>query len=198
MQILKEELKALILEKSEKEFLQKGYENASLRNIAKQSGTTIGNLYHYFTSKETLFDELVKNEYDTFLYLMEHHSEIDIPDELTYKKDIYVWRSLFRKYIDQLMPVFTKRFLLLFDKNSGTKYENAKSKFINLMEENICEHLKASRVSMTLGFSLVLSEQLLNSLLIIVKNSNDDETKKQLICDTLLFYIAGVVRLSES
>lgn len=198
MQILKEELKEIILEKSEQEFLEKGFQNASLRTIAKQSGTTIGNLYHYFVSKEALFDELVKDEYASFLYLLEHHSEMEIPNDLSYHKDIFVWKSLFEQYLDELMPIFTKRFLLLFDKSEGTKYQYAKNKIVRVLVENLNGHLETFHISATPGFSLVIAEQLLNSFLFIVENHEDEQLKKQLICDTMLFYIAGILRLAEN
>ncbi|MHB8132517.1 MAG: TetR/AcrR family transcriptional regulator, partial [Mobilitalea sp.] len=44
MQYKKDELRENILVESEKEFFEKGYRNASLRQIAKRAGMTIGNL----------------------------------------------------------------------------------------------------------------------------------------------------------
>lgn len=49
------------------EFLQKGFQGASLRNIVKRAGVTTGAFYGYFKSKEELFDALVKEEYTHIL-----------------------------------------------------------------------------------------------------------------------------------
>lgn len=38
-------------------FVERGYENTSLRDIAKHMGITPGLVYHYFDSKQKLFDE---------------------------------------------------------------------------------------------------------------------------------------------
>ncbi len=45
------------------EFLQKGYQGASLRNIVKTAGVTTGAFYGYYASKEALFAALVDEPY---------------------------------------------------------------------------------------------------------------------------------------
>ncbi|MBR1796718.1 MAG: TetR/AcrR family transcriptional regulator [Clostridiales bacterium] len=42
-----------------KEFIAKGYKNASLRSIAKEAGVTTGAFYGYYKSKEVLFSSIV-------------------------------------------------------------------------------------------------------------------------------------------
>ena len=49
------------------EFLEKGYKDASLRNIVKTAGVTTGAFYGYFKSKEELFEALVREQYEYFL-----------------------------------------------------------------------------------------------------------------------------------
>lgn len=49
-----------ILEAGKTEFLQKGFLNASLRNIVKNAGVTTGAFYGYFSNKEALFTALVE------------------------------------------------------------------------------------------------------------------------------------------
>ena len=41
---------------AKKEFLDKGFQMASLRNIVKNAGVTTGAFYGYYKSKEELFD----------------------------------------------------------------------------------------------------------------------------------------------
>jgi AcrR family transcriptional regulator len=50
----------LIIDAGKKEFLQKGFLGASLRNIAKSANVTTGALYGYFDGKEDLFSTIVK------------------------------------------------------------------------------------------------------------------------------------------
>lgn len=46
------------------EFLEKGFESASLRNIVKTAGVTTGAFYGYYSSKEELFKALVGEVYN--------------------------------------------------------------------------------------------------------------------------------------
>ena len=49
-----------IREAAKQEFLEKGFQGASLRTIAKNAGVTTGALYGYFSNKEALFAALVE------------------------------------------------------------------------------------------------------------------------------------------
>lgn len=49
-----------ILETAKTEFLEKGFLNASLRNIVKTAGVTTGAFYGYYSNKEALFAALVE------------------------------------------------------------------------------------------------------------------------------------------
>ncbi len=49
------------------EFLEKGFQSASLRNIVKTAGMTTGAFYGYYKSKEGLFEALVSEHYDFIL-----------------------------------------------------------------------------------------------------------------------------------
>lgn len=50
-----------------KEFLEKDFQNASLRRIVKQAGVTTGAFYGYYKSKEQLLEALVGKQYDTVM-----------------------------------------------------------------------------------------------------------------------------------
>lgn len=50
-----------------KEFWEKGFKSASLRNIVKSAGVTTGAFYGYYKSKEELFEALVGEQYETFM-----------------------------------------------------------------------------------------------------------------------------------
>jgi AcrR family transcriptional regulator len=54
----KEEMRQLILEAAKKIFLEKGYEQASIRNIAEEIEYSPGTIYLYFKEKDEIFHEL--------------------------------------------------------------------------------------------------------------------------------------------
>ena len=57
----------LIFSAAMQEFLKKGFQSASLRNIVKTAGVTTGAFYGYYNSKEDLFEALVGEHYDFLL-----------------------------------------------------------------------------------------------------------------------------------
>lgn len=57
----------LIHAAAKKEFLEKGFKSASLRNIVKMAGVTTGAFYGYYDSKEALFEALVGKQYETLM-----------------------------------------------------------------------------------------------------------------------------------
>lgn len=197
MQIIKEDLRHIILEQAEKEFLKNGFINSSLRTIAKSSGTTIGNLYHYFENKEAIFDTLVKNEYEAFLHLMNHRNDTDILPSNIRDLSASDWKTFFSDYLDTLMPIFTDEFLLLLNKSLGTKYENTRKTFTLVLVKHIEEHLAEFNVNLTPGFAGVAAEQLMVGLLYVIENYTDTAKKKSLICDMFVFFISGILHNAE-
>ena len=69
------ETKRRLLESAKKEFLEKGYLQASLRNICKNAGVTTGALYFFFEGKEALFAELVEEPLQILKKIMLQHYE---------------------------------------------------------------------------------------------------------------------------
>ena len=49
-----------LLSKSFELFAQKGYANVTTRQIAKELGVSTGTLYHYFSNKQSLFEQLAE------------------------------------------------------------------------------------------------------------------------------------------
>ena len=58
-QVLKEETRNKIVAAAKSEFLNKGYKNASMRDIANKAEMTVGNVYRYFKSKQELVDVVI-------------------------------------------------------------------------------------------------------------------------------------------
>ena len=56
-----------ILEVGKKEFLAKGFKDASLRGIVKEAGFTQGAFYGYYTDKAALFEALVSEAADSLM-----------------------------------------------------------------------------------------------------------------------------------
>ena len=70
-----------LLECAKKEFLEKGYMKASLRNICKEAGVTTGALYFFFKDKEDLLAELVEEPLRQLYAVMEEHYAAEMRNE---------------------------------------------------------------------------------------------------------------------
>ncbi len=197
MQYKKDELRDTILAESEKEFLKKGYRNASLRQIAKRSGMTIGNVYHYFDSKEALFNELVKHEHDAFIYILNHHSDRELMSNTSQSVDLTVWKRSLRSFLAEFKPIFTNRFLIMLDMSEGTKYEHTKGEFVKFLNAHFLEHLKNQPIVFSPKFGELISKQLIEGVITILRTITDENERLDMMTDLFLFYILGIMGMAK-
>ena len=71
-----------ILAHATKVFYEKGYEGASMRDLARASGTSLSGLYHYFESKEKLLYLIQKHTFSTIVgRLRERLDQVSDPEQ---------------------------------------------------------------------------------------------------------------------
>lgn len=91
MRLLNDELAKNILEASKKEFLEKGFQKASVRSIAAAVNVTTGAVYRYYENKEALFDALVKAPseelYEFYLSYNEDFSNQELNEQMSELSD---------------------------------------------------------------------------------------------------------------
>ena len=114
-----------LLSAAKQEFLNKGFEKASLAEICKAAGVTTGALYKRFDGKEDLFCALVS---DTVQDMVEYVSEIGKKDLSDYNdQELYDSFSMLaetnKKWLRFLYD-HREGFTLLIRCASGTRYEN--------------------------------------------------------------------------
>ena len=114
-----------ILEIGKKEFLAKGFKDASLRGIVKEAGFTQGAFYGYYPDKAALFDALVSEAADGLVEQLkaaqEAHFDL-IPAERTIDS-----RRLSTEYLRYFLGYIYDHFdafKLLLCCSAGTRYEN--------------------------------------------------------------------------
>lgn len=196
MQIKKIEIKDALLKTAEKEFLAKGFRHASLRKIIKEAGTTIGNFYNYFKNKESLFEELVKDEFEKMKFFIENHDKIERPDYLWNVSDVGQWRRVLKQLITDAFPQFSDRFILLVEGSKGTKFENTRYEIIKLLKDHFIEHMeKFDSKLLDRDFAEITAEQMLSGMILILKQHNDEKKRKELLTEHLLFYFIGTMGL---
>ncbi|MBI9011742.1 MAG: TetR/AcrR family transcriptional regulator [Clostridiales bacterium] len=196
MQVKKEEVREKLLGAGEIIFQEVGFEKASLRKIVKEAGTTIGNFYNYFETKEELFSILVEEEYQKFMYFLEHHEdhEDNQSDEIG---DIDIWSEGLTEYIAGLLPIFTPRFVLLVDKSEGTKYEGFKHSLIEYFEAHFLEHVKQFGNTHN-PYARVVSTMFVNGLVDLIKQFMNNESLGHLVANHFMFFTLGTMGLIKN
>ena len=120
-----------ILANAKKEFLQKSFEKASMRSIAATTGITAGALYKHFPSKEAIFEALVLPLIGQTLSIGADFSETAI--HLYETNGVSATKEAIRISLQNLCTLVYSRFdefKLLFNRSTGTKYENIRHDFV--------------------------------------------------------------------
>lgn len=126
-----------LLECAKKEFLEKGYMKASLRNICKEAGVTTGALYFFFKDKEDLLAELVEEPLRQLYAVMEEHYAAEMRNEdqvaqleLADDGDLEASREIIRR-----MYANRDTFLLLLAKSQGSRFETWLEEVVDISEQ---------------------------------------------------------------
>lgn len=133
------------------EFMEKGFQAASLRNIVKTAGVTTGAFYGYYDSKEELFAALVDPAYEYMMsrYRQAHESFENLPME---KQPEQMGKMSAECMNDLLAYSFEHmdEFYLILKCSEGTKYAGMIDDMVELEVEsthkyyNVLEQLGAS------------------------------------------------------
>ena len=129
-QILKTEVRERILQSALESFLESGYRNASMQEIAQKAGIAAGNIYNYFKSKELIFSTLVnpvfaqvKAIFGPFvggLPILDPKGRMNIAE----------------RKMDEFIKVYQSNrrvFVLLFEKSDATRFETMRADIIGSM-----------------------------------------------------------------
>ncbi|SEP55223.1 transcriptional regulator, TetR family [Lachnospiraceae bacterium NE2001] len=145
------ETKKKLLECAMKEFSEKGYMKASIRNICKEAGVTTGALYFFFKDKEDLFGNLVGGPLMKLEKLIDDHfsEEIVATQKVTkessgkgvtvadlaaaqgFEDDTEIAKVVV-KYLFQEKEAFD----LLLTKSQGSIYETVVDKIVDKVEDH--------------------------------------------------------------
>jgi len=184
MQYLKDEVRNNISEKALQEFREKGYTGASIRNIAKKSDTSVGNIYKYFSGKDDIYENLIGSVYSKVMSCIDQFSQVEL-DENAEK----VFYGLMGNIMD-LVEDNSEELSILFNKSEGSKYENCKNTFIDFITDTVTRmmnyKLGLEGKSMQDSFKIyLLSCSLVNSISIILSEKKDSVVIKKQILDMI-------------
>jgi Transcriptional regulator len=132
------ETKLKLLASAKKEFMEKGYMQASLRTICKEAGVTTGALYFFFQDKEDLFASLVEIPLNKLFEIMNHH----YAQEITQAEKGLIMTQDFSddfeaaKQIIHYIFQYQEECRLILIKSQGSRFEHAIDKFVEITEKH--------------------------------------------------------------
>ena len=110
-----------LIEAAKKEFLDKGYEKASLRKICAEADVTTGALYFFFKNKQELFTSVVAEKAEHLLKLVKRQTDSEvngIGDSEEYQREM-----------NEYLCSNKDEVRILLDKSAGTAYENFREEY---------------------------------------------------------------------
>jgi len=187
-----------ILEAGKKEFLQKGFILASLRNIVRNAEVTTGAFYGYFKSKEELFDYLVSKPANTCMeaYMKAQTEFALLPPEKQPCEMGKISGECMDEMVDYIYDNFDA-FKLIICCSEGTRYENyihdmvvvevnATYKFMEVLKK---QGLRVENVDSQLIH--ILASGMLSAYFEMVVHDMPREQAKGYVKELRRFYTAG-------
>lgn len=187
MQYKKDVIRKTILDCALCEFEEKGYSKASVLRIAKNAKVPIGNLYRYFKSKHSLFEEIVKCTVVELPIVVQKIYNCEIKDNHNLKE---VGDNIARHIID-IRKKYGRQLLLLVDKCDGSSFENYYQEVLRYIVDLIEEGLYQSKNSQNRLLSQIITEGYLNGIFSIMREVNESEMEQK-IRQLSLFYFYKV------
>jgi AcrR family transcriptional regulator len=192
------------LEEGKKVFLEKGYQDTSLRQLCKTLGLTLGAFYGYFKGKEALFEAIVSEPAEEMLrYYKECHDNYMKKDAKEQFDGIGDEPSdVLMKMLDYMYEYY-KEFKLLFCRAAGTKYEHYLEEFISVEVISTGQFLDVMRkngilyVEIDEQLSHNLATMLFNGMIEVFKHDMAYEHAKEYVTKLRVFYTAGWMKLFE-
>jgi len=131
-----------IIEAAKREFMEYGFQDASMRRIAGEAGIQVGGLYKHFASKEEMFASLVDPMIEELmrLYHIEEENEFEAIGASEIKE---IWKN--REETIQTMTYIydhLDEFKLLICRSQGTQYENFVHEFALLEEKTTMRYMQ--------------------------------------------------------
>ena len=183
---------------AEREFLEKGFKGASLRNIVKEAGVTTGAFYGYYCSKEELFDALVKPHAD---YLKQNFvREQQVFAQLSEVEQLRQVSHSGEKYMFDILEYgFAHRngMRLLLMAAAGTQYEDFVHQLVELEIQgthrfmDVLEHMGKSRIKVGEYFEHTVVSGMYSAFFELFIHDVPYEEAKECAGELMKFYAAG-------
>jgi len=202
MQSKKDEVKQEIESAALRVFFRKGFSDAKMNDIADEIQISVGNIYTYFKNKKELFYSVVPTSLVDYLKnVLVESIRIDnqtfFEDVNNEKKSTIVQEQL------NILTQYRMQIVIIFEKNKGTVYSNAKNELMDLMIETKKPYLKRSykRYEISTDENLVLlniiAGNVINIVLDLLKREMSDDSRERIFEALRLYWLHGLKSINE-
>ena len=184
------------------EFLEKGFQGASLRQIVKNAGVTTGAFYGYFSSKEALFNALVEPHAAALMgrFMEAQTSFAELPEEEQVSHMGDESGNYVRWMVDYICqhrdPV-----KLLLTRSEGTSYERFVHNMVEVEVEytlryiEVLRHLDKDVPELSNSICHIIASGMFNGLFEIAIHDMPKEQALQYVEQFRTFYTGGWLSL---
>ena len=184
------------------EFLEKGFQGASLRQIVKNAGVTTGAFYGYFSSKEALFNALVEPHAAALMgrFMEAQTSFAELPEEEQVSHMGDESGNYVRWMVDYICqhrdPV-----KLLLTRSEGTSYERFVHNMVEIEVEytlryiEVLRHLGKDVPELSNSICHIIASGMFNGLFEIAIHDVPKEQALQYVEQFRTFYTGGWLSL---
>lgn len=128
MQTQKDEIKERIIAVARQEFIANGVKNTSMQRIASLSGIAVGNIYHYFKSKDHLFRCVIHPLLKAFEVYRKNANQSSYATLDIFRYDSYL--EGMKELVTSLVVSYRNELKLLLNEAANTSLHHAIDKMI--------------------------------------------------------------------
>ena len=121
---------------AKKEFMEKGFEKASLRAISSAAGLTTGAIYFFFKDKNGLFGAVVDEPLQRIIKAITQHFSEDMETDIADFQHTSGDHDEFAEMMISALYADRDAMLILLEKSSGSRYEGIIDSFVEMIEKH--------------------------------------------------------------
>lgn len=189
MQLKKEDIKQTILNCARDEFMNHGYEDASMRVIAKKANTSLGKIYHYFPSKKAILDCLIRPTVAVVCGFIKEHAELT-PTFMDMQKIDELLDEM--DFEDPHMKALISKEFVIFMETKETEYVEIRNETITVFRNHIPKHMHFGDENNP--FVIIVTKMLIDCVIHMVRYNSSIKGKKEDMKEMFRILCRGVAQ----
>ncbi|PID89865.1 MAG: hypothetical protein CSA97_05865 [Bacteroidetes bacterium] len=190
----KVDIRSTIIQCATALFIQHGYSGVTMRMLAQECHTSLGNLYTYYESKDAIFDEVVSPILHAIDHLNRQHN-LDHRVSLEAFHDINLTLA---QEINKVVDEYADELELLMFSSKGSRHENYIERFVQVQVDLSFEFLELlkekfpdAKVDISEAFVRLQCESSIKLVGIMVKERIAPAERRRLMLEQTIFSMAG-------